>query len=456
LARCLGGKPARTGRATRPPTLPSIPAIAAPSSTRATGSVPTLPATPADSPAQRAVRARLWQRLGIARLARGDARQASAAFESAIEVAPDSPGAIEAHRALARLLVPDDAARGPRPAALAEHLRAIAAASGDVGDVVAWADELRRAGDDDGVRLALDVAVALGHGLDVHQIAFVQNHGLATLPDDGAYRGALSPEVRAELLDGPEAAVDRTLAAVLSQLADVAGLLWPDTADALARAGLAGATRIAATSAAPAVAMFPRVAGALGTSASLFQHASALGAEARILCAATPIVVLGPDLLSETGDAGVRRAAMARAAELVRPERLVAAGLSDADGARLVAAVARLFGPAALRTAVSRGVRDEEVQRAYDDVVRSALPVRVRTRLEQLLATATLEDLNLGRYRAACQRAADRAAMLLAPDLAAALAAVRRRGGELGHLVRLVATPGFRDARAALGLGLRA
>lgn len=459
LARCLGGKSARSGRATRPPTLPSIPAITgpAPGNARATGSLPTVTTpSPVDSAAQRTVRARLWHRLGVARLARGDARQASAAFESAIEVGPDSPGAIEAHRALARLLVPDDGARGPRPPALAEHLRAIAAASGAVADVVAWADELRRAGDDDGARLALDVAVALGHGLDVHQIAFVQNHGLAALADDGAYRTALAPEVRAELVDGPEAAAERTLAAVLGQLADVAGLIWPDTADALARAGLAGATRIAATSVAPAVAMFPRVAGALGTAASLFQHASALGDEARVLCAGTPIVVLGPDLLAETGDAGARRAAMTRAAELVRPERLLAAGLTDADGARLVTAVARLFGPASLRAAASRTVRDEEVQRAYDDVVRSALPVRVRTRLEQLLASATLDELDLGRYRAACQRAADRAAILLAPDVAAAMAAVRRRGGELGHLVRLVATPSFRTARAALGLGLRA
>ena len=52
-------------------------------------------------------------------------------------------------------------------------------------------------------------------------------------------------------------------------------------------------------------------------------------------------------------------------------------------------------------------------------------------------------------------RAADRGAVLLAPDITTAVALVRQRGGELGHLVRLLCDPRTVAARARLGLGVR-
>ena len=336
--------------------------------------------------------------------------------------------------------------------------RARIAAARARDDVAAWADELRRTGTPDAARLALDLALALGHPLDVHQIAFQQNHPLVAMAPDAAYRGTLDDDHRA-LVDADDGAAATALSDVLAILAEVAGLLWPDTTDGLARAGLAGATRIPATSTAAAVATFPRVAAAVGASASLFQLAAMPSAgdplDVRVVCGATPVVVLGPRALATDADPGVVRAALARAVALTLPSRVIAAGLAAADGARLIAAVARLFGPPPLRAAIARTVADEEVQRAYDEVVRSALPVRIRTRLEQALATATAPELDLAPHRARGDRAADRVAVLLAPDITTAVALVRQRGGELGHLVRLLCDPRTVAARARLGLGVR-
>ncbi len=450
LARCLVGRASRSSRTMMAP-VPRPGPVG-----RGTGSQPTIPPpVAAEAPAQRELRARLWHRLGAARLARGDHRQAATAFEQAVEVAPASAGALDAHRAMAQLLAPDDVTR-------ATHLAAVAAATATRDDVTAWADELRRTGAPDAARLALDLALALGHALDVHQIAFQQNHPLVVMAPDAAYRGALDDEHRA-LIDGDDGPPAGPLGEVLAILAEVAGLLWPDTTDGLARAGLGGATRIPATSTTAAVATFPRVAAAVGAAASLFQIATmpstadalAPGADVRVVCGATPVVVLGPRALAADADAGVIRAALARAVALTLPGRVIACGLGVADGARLIAAVARLFGPPPLRAAVARDVVDEEVQRAYDEVVRSALPVRIRTRLEQALATATAADLDLAPYRARCDRAADRVAVLLAPDITTAIGLVRQRGGELGHLVRLLCDSRTIAARARLGLGVR-
>ena len=77
------------------------------------------------------------------------------------------------------------------------------------------------------------------------------------------------------------------------------------------------------------------------------------------------------------------------------------------------------------------------------------------TRLEQALATATAPELDLAPHRARGDRAADRVAVLLAPDITTAVALVRQRGGELGHLVRLLCDPRTVAARARLGLGVR-
>jgi hypothetical protein len=193
----------------------------------------------------------------------------------------------------------------------------------------------------------------------------------------------------------------------------------------------------------------------------LYQRDVAGAPDVQVVCAATPIVVLGPRLLADPPPPDAElRFLLGRAAELVRPERIVACGQTRADAARVLAAVARLFGPAALRDAANtRLVDDHEIQHAHDDIVKAALPVRIRTRLEQLLAALPVDALDLDRYRAACERIADKVGLALCGDHGAAVALVTARAGATpaaaAHLVRAVAHPDWPALRARLGLGVR-
>jgi Tfp pilus assembly protein PilF len=397
-------------------------------------------------------RAQLWQRLGAARLARGDTSGASSAFEKAIATAGDSDAALDARKRLVEMWRPqlaDDPALRERAI---EHLRAIAESSGAAADVAAWADELRRAGNAEVCRLAHGLAQGLGAPPDVHLTAFLSQHPApAGMADDESYRGELSAEDRAAFIaDEDEAA----LAPLMVAIAEGAGLLWPDAGEALARAGAGAAKRITASVHAPAVAMFPRVTAALGTGPVLL-YGQAEGGDTpdiEVVCASPAIVVLGARLLRPGIGSGELRFLLGRAAELARPERAVAAGQSLDDLRRLLASLARAFGGPRLADAAARLVRDPDIQRAHDDVVRTALPVKLRGKIEGVLAQLAPGDLDPERYLAACRRAADRAGVLLSDDMAAAVAAVRARGDSADHVVRAVTAPGWLALRTRLGV----
>ena len=394
--------------------------------------------------ATRVRRSALWLRLAEARRERGDARSANAAFERAIAVAPASESATAARRAL----VPVLAAEPARRAELVELRRALAWASGAAADVVAWADELRRAERIDEARAALDLARALGVVPDIHQTAFLSIHPVRALAPGEAYRGTLDADGRAYLTDPDEAA----LGPVFAALADAASLLWPDPEDALVRAGARGARRIAGATS-PAALAFVRIATALGCGpASLYARDDAAAPDVQVVCAGTPIVILGPRFAAADAEVdGARRFALGRAAELTRPERAIVAGLPDAEVATLLAALVRSFAPPASHGLVARLVGDPDVQRARDEALRGALPVKLRLRFEQLFAESPHTVIDLGRHRAATQRAADRAGLLVSGDFAAALA--RPVGGALA-VVRAVTDPGYPALRARLGNGV--
>ena len=388
-------------------------------------------------------RALLSFRLGQARAQRGDTRQATPAYERAIALAPDSEGAMHARRGLVELLrASDDPARRD---AIPAHLQAIAAFTGALPDLVAWAEELRRADKVDLARATIELAAAAGHALDVHQSAYLSSHKPLVMRDDEAYKVALDAADRALLADPGEA----TLSAVASALSEAAALLWPDLDEVFARAGVAGAKRVPATLNVPATAMFPRLTTALGTGAvMLYQRED--GPDITVVGAATPVVVLGPRLTGNATTPAEARSAIARAVELTRPEHIVFAGLPFADATRLLASVARLFGSPTLRDAAENLVEDEDVQRGHDEMVKAALSVKIRARLDQLMAALEPSALDVTTYLAACQRTADRAALLLGGDPAAITAACAARGESMHHLISLIANPGFFGVRAKL------
>jgi hypothetical protein len=271
--------------------------------------------------------------------------------------------------------------------------------------------------------------------------------------DDEQYRAVLDGD-RALIRDPGEF----DLGAVAVALAEAAALVWPDLDDTLARHAATGARRVPATRHAPAAAMLSRIATALGAGAVMLYERDA-GPDAAVIAAATPVIVLGPRMLDDATPAGEVRAILTRAVELTRPEHAAFAGLPEADATRLIASVVRLFGPAALRDAVTALVGDPDVQRGHDDMVKAALPVKLRTRFEQLIAAiapgATDLAADLAAYRAACERSADRAALLLGGDPAVIAAVAAARGERHAHLISAIAQPGWLPLRARLGLGVR-
>ncbi|MBL0213962.1 MAG: tetratricopeptide repeat protein [Myxococcales bacterium] len=401
------------------------------------------------TPETQARRALLSFRLGHARHQRGDARQALSAYDRAVQLAPESEGATSARRGLVEL-----ARSGDEPArkeAVAGHLAAITGATGALPDLVAWAEELRRLDRADAGRATLDLAIAAGHTPEVHQSAFLSIHKPYAMRDDESYKANLDAAERALLVDPDEA----LLGPVATALAEAAALLWPDLEEALARQGCAGAKRIPATLHTPATAMFSRLTTALGTGAvMLYQRDD--GPDVTVVSAATPVIVLGPRLTAESGvPAEVVRAELARAVELTRPEHVVFAGMPLADATRLLASVARLFGPPALREAANALVVDQDVQRGHDEMVKAALSVKLRTRLEQTLATTSLFVLDVRHHLAASERTADRAALLVGGDPKTIVALATARGATTQHLISALGTPGWLALRTKLGVGVR-
>jgi len=406
------------------------------------------------SAAQQGRRAMLSYRLGLARHQRGDSRQAQPAYERAIQIAPDSEGATQARRGLVELArASDDPARRE---AVVGHLQAITAATGALADLVAWAEELRRTDKPDAGRATLDLAAACGHTPDVHQSAFLSIHKPYAMRDDESYRAIIDPAERALLAGGQTA--EASLAPIAAALAEAAALLWPDLEDALARGGAAGARRVPATQHTPATAMFSRLTTVLGTGAVMLYQRDA-GPDVTVICAATPTIVLGPRLALDSGSSGVPsevvRAQLARAVELTRPEHVVFAGMPLAEATRLLVSVIRLFGPQPLRDAAQALVEDADVQRGHDELVKAALSVKLRTRLEQVLAQMSLFVLDVRHYLAACERTADRAALLLGGDAKTIVDLATARGATTQHLITAIGQPGWLPLRTKLGVGVR-
>ena len=394
-------------------------------------------------------RALLSYRLGHARHQRGDARQALMAYDRAIQLEPESEGATMARRGLVELArAGDDPARKE---SIAGHLAAITGATGALPDLVAWAEELRRLDRADAGRAALDLATAAGHTAEVHQSAFLSIHKPYAMRDDESYKANLDASERALLTDADE----NLLGPVAVALAEAAALLWPDLEEAFARQGCSGAKRIPATRHVPATAMFSRLTTVLGTGAVMLYQRDE-GPDVTVVSAATPVIVLGPRLTVETGvPSEIVRAELARAVELTRPEHVVFAGMPLADATRLLASVARLFGPPALREAANSLVVDQDVQRGHDEMVKAALSVKIRSKLEQTLSTSPLFVLDVPRHLAASERTADRAALLLGGDPKTIVALATARGATSKHLISALGQAGWLALRTKLGVGVR-
>jgi hypothetical protein len=288
----------------------------------------------------------------------------------------------------------------------------------------------------------------MGHDLDKKQVSFLGHHPVRLMAEDEAYKGTVDGDARRELLADDD---DEPMAAIMAALWEAAPLLWADVAGAQARAGMGGARKLQTTGDLPSVTVFTRIARALDTPATVLYATDQSDApDVTVLCVAPPVLVLGPRLHGSRANSVSdleMRFLLARAAELARPERIIAAGLSTEHLAALCASLVRVFG----RSGEAQGARED------DELLRTTLPVRVRTQLEKLLGASRGRALDADRYRRASLRAADRAGLLICGDIDTAL----RLGGVMGpdgkkqvrHLYELVLKRGYLAARARLGVG---
>ena len=88
-------------------------------------------------------------------------------------------------------------------------------------------------------------------------------------------------------------------------------------------------------------------------------------------------------------------------------------------------------------------------------MVKAALSVKIRTRLEQVLATTSVFVLDVRHHLAASERTADRAALLLGGDPRTIVAQAAARGAAHAHLIAALGQPGWLPLRAKLGVGVR-
>lgn len=378
----------------------------------------------------------LWARLGEARLRRGDEAGASTAFSRAVATAPESDGAMAARRQLIDL-----SGTGDHDTTV-EHRRAIAADSLDGGDIIAYARALASS-DGLGGRHLLELSMVLDQALSDSDRAFLDAHPHRDPDPDEAYHGVIERAARAEVISDDD---DHPLAEILASLWEAAPLLWSEPKDALERCGVAGATRVPGKTSLAAAPMFTRIARALDAPATvLYATEDTLQDDVRVVCVSPPIVVLGPRAQGIGDDLPTPRELrfmLGRAAELCRPERIVAAGLPEEDLAEIVSSVVRVFGDPQKAPASSL---DPEVAAARDELLRQALPVKVRTRLGDLVRAADAGGLEVSRYLAACRRAADRAGALVAGDIGVAMtwASETDASGRARHLIDMCVSAGF-------------
>jgi hypothetical protein len=409
-------------------------------------------------------RAELWRRLGDARKTRGDVRNAILAYDKAIASDPESDAGLTARRTILAL----DAAVRPTPDVLLGHLRGLVVAEQKPAEVLALAHALSHdagAGpvDEDGGRATLELAAALGEQLTDDDQAYLVKHPARVMAPDEIYAGVIEDADHAALFADPD---DAPLGEILLAMWEAAPILWPDAARAVETAqelGIVAAERVGPREESAATSIYAQITKVLGTPATVLYAARAAEApDVTVICASPPAIVLGPGVLDTraatssavvpTRDAELRFL-LGRAALLARPARACAAGLTPRRFAHHVAALARAFGQVSVRAeGLDATAVEQEAEKLRKDV-----PFKIRLRVEELLkkVTAPLDPL---RYRAACQRAADRAGLLVCGNVTVALRLAGADVAGLGkakpkHLIVLAVTERYLAARAKIGIG---
>jgi tetratricopeptide (TPR) repeat protein len=386
-------------------------------------------------------RADLWRTLGDAERGRRNERAALDAYQRAVVTAAESDGALAARRGLIELATSFGRSANTSRLALVE-------AEQDPDDIIASARELAASKTIEEARAMYELARALGVELLAEDEQFLDIHAARPMASDEAYGTALSEHERRALVDEPS---EGPLGELLLLLGEAANLVCPDAKTALESEALFDAKRIGAASEAAVIAMFPQIGKALsGPPTLLYADPSRSSADLRLLLASPPVLVIGPRLAAmrarsrsdvEMDVDAELRFRLGRIVELSRPHRLFVAGTEPDAFARLVAGLWHAFGKPDVEPT-------QEVLREAERL-HHALPVQLRRRLGERLATLPASVLDLDAWRQACERAADRAGLLACAHTGIAL---HLAGGpdRAPHLVKLAASQKYLAARRKL------
>lgn len=369
---------------------------------------------------RRRERAQLWCLLAEVRQRRGDERGAAVAFRKVLSLDPDGPDALDVRRRLAQALAGEPSA----VEALRDELWAVVQRDPRPQELLALARLV--ASDDPGAcEVLLDLVGQLGGQLDTADRALL-DRSRELAGSNSARQARLEPGDREAVVGDPD---DGVLHDVFAVLGRHGSLLWPARSAALEMLGISDYERVKPGDDARGAALYRQIAELLGGEPIiLYGDPSPLAPPVRVVCAAPPALVLGPQLTARQldgdhhADERAMRFMIGRAVELLRPERLAAAGLPPGGFEELVGRLAQI-----------------------DESVRSEVPPTVRAGIEALLRHASAADLDPIRYMKACMRAADRAGLIACGDVRVAL---EQAGGptEAAHLVK------FAVSRAYLGL----
>jgi hypothetical protein len=115
-----------------------------------------------------------------------------------------------------------------------------------------------------------------------------------------------------------------------------------------------------------------------------------------------------------------------------------------------------VFGNAKMRAAAS-AEGDESVHKHHDELLRTTLPVKLRSRLEVLYKDLRPHEVDHERFLAAADRAADRAGMLVCGSAKVAFEHAGHMSSDgrrhTRHLVQMALGPDYLAARKKLGIG---
>jgi len=386
------------------------------------------------------LRAELWRRLGDAQRDLDDDAAAVSSYERAVTTDSTSEGALSARRALVELASTTGKEQHSSLIALVE-------AAQDPFDVLAWARSLARSDDFEDARAAFELARAIGARVTPVDEKFLAAHPARIMASDEGYASTLDVDDRRALVDDE---ADGILGDIFAMLGEALPLLSPNANNALVENNFLDAKRLPATSDAATAVMYPQIAKVLGGPPTMLYATPKARRDITLVLSSPPVVIVGPRLASQRAgsradivisDDSELRYQLGRIVELSRPSRIFAGGQDAESFALFVAALRQAFGPpepGAPRDIVTAAER-----------LRTKIPVALRSRLSDRLAGTSASDLDPHAYRAACERAADRAGMIVCGDIAVAVEAAG--GATIGaHLVKLAASRRYLAVRKRL------